>query len=158
MKYRLKGGSHVQNNKIYHKGDIIDTSFDLCQLFRGKFEKVYEEVTDTGVEIPNLRARPNISPPPLADEGKEAATSEPSSDTGDVSDESQYGKDVTKDFPVAEELDVQVFEKSKWYTVIDTDDNKVLNEKKLRKKEVKTFLDELSEDDAEDDDDLDDED
>ena len=68
--------------------------------------------------------------------------------------ENEHGVDVSKDFPTAAKVELQVFEKSKWFTVVDPDNGEVLNDKKLRKSKVEDFLaDYLDEnEDAEDED------
>lgn len=142
MLFRLKKGcgQHVGNGKLYKPGDVIETSRDLPTIFHGKdasgrnrpgkFEKVYEDLKDTGAKDTSRIRKPNI-PPGVS----------PKQETKKVVDEeSVHGKDVTSEFPTAEKVGVKVFEKSRWFTVVDTQDNSVLNEKKLRKKDVEPFL------------------
>jgi len=130
MKFRLKKncGSHVEGGKIYKAGDIIETDNDLAAIFHGKdangnnrpgkFELIHDEsLKDTGKED-TTRVRPDIAPPAA----------------------NEYGKDVSSEFPTADKVDVLVFEKSKWYTVVDKADGEVLSEKRLRRKDVEPFL------------------
>ena len=67
--------------------------------------------------------------------------------------ESEHGTDVSKDFPTAAKVELQVFEKSKWFTVVDPDNGEVLNDKKLRRKNVEDFLADYVQDDKDEDDD-----
>jgi len=151
MLFRLKQrcGNHVENGKIYEPGDIIETGRDLSSKFRNKFERIHEALKDTGKKDTDEIKRPNI--PPSVGEGGDTGLN-PSPESSPISDEEiveenlEYGEDVTSEFPTAEKLEVKVFEKSKWYTIVDTSDGEVLNEKKLRKKDVIPFLEQYLED------------
>lgn len=141
MLFRLKEkcGHHVEDGKIYKSGDIIETERDLPTIFHGKdakgrnrsgkFERVHENLKDTGTKDTSRIQRPNI-PPGVS----------PKQKTKVANKESAHGEDVTSEFPTAEKVEVKVFEKSRWFTVIDTQDDSILNEKKLRRKEVELFL------------------
>jgi len=141
MLFRLKEhcGQHVEDGKVYKSGDVIETERDLPTIFHGKdakgrnrdgkFERVHEDLKDTGKKDTSRVQRPNI-PPGVS----------PKQETKVADEESVHGKDVTSEFPTAEKVDVKVFEKSRWFTVVDMQDNSVLNEKKLRRKEVEPFL------------------
>jgi len=73
--------------------------------------------------------------------------------------ENKHGVDVSEEFPTAAKVDLQVFEKSKWFVVVDPENDEVLNEKKLRKDKVEPFLAEyLQEDEDEEDEEDEDED
>lgn len=159
MLFRLKKrcGSHRQDGKTYTAGDTIKTTIDLIALFPSKFERVYkEELSDTESDEPKLK-KPNI--PPSVDVNKEgedetnAKTSSPSK----VLD-GEHGKDVTSEFSIAEKAGVKVFEKKNWFVVIDETDGELLNEKKLREKDVEAFLTQYLNDDEDEDDDDDDDD
>jgi hypothetical protein len=153
MIFKVKGGTHEQNGKSYKKGDFVDTELPLTEMFRGKFERQFDQETlkDTGVV--SKISKPNITPPPLG--GSKAVTAElPSKEKEAVLDikdetfveeypESLYGTDVTDKYPTAEEVHVKVFEKSKWCVIVDPIDERVLNDKKLRGKDVEDFLEDL---------------
>ncbi len=149
MFFRVMGGSHVQDGKKYKKGDLVETSLDLCSMFRGKFKRVYKEelaeLKDQGVEYVGADNKPDI-PKPEDVKPVETSTSEKTETKQDTSTQepvkptSEHGKDVTSEFPTADKAGLLVFEKSKWYTVVDKADNQVLNEKKLRKAEVEDFV------------------
>ena len=155
MLYRLRAGSHKQGGKRYKKGDIVDTTFDLCSMFRNKFEVVHEDLNDTGTEEETKRGKkPNIPPP--VDKGKDKAEDKVvDKGTKSKSLSTLYGEEVTSGFPTAEKVKVRVFEKLRWYMIIDCDDDEVLNEKKLRKKEIEPFLEQYLEADEEEDEDED---
>jgi len=104
-------------------------------MYPNKFERDFPAEQKAGVVT---ATKPNI-PPPIDKGEDEKTVSSPLSD---------YGEDVTTEFPTAEQIEVKVFEKSNWFTVIDEVDNSVLNEKKLRRKEVEPFLIQYLEDDA----------
>ena len=146
-----KVASHVdENGREVKPGDVIESSSDLEKLFRNKFERMPETVQGP---IP----KPSI-PIPLPGQsiedkgGVDADTSQTPPDSPDSKDkdeektEGEYGKDVSALFPVAGEVEMKVFEKNHWYTVVDTEDGEVMNEKKkLRKEEVTGFLEQYRE-------------
>jgi len=128
FKLKKRCGDHYQNGKRYRAGDIVESSLDLCVRFPAKFERDFaaEQKANTAPAV----SKPNIPPP--VDKGGDKNKPSPLS--------TKYGEDVTSKFPTAEEVEVLVFEKSKWYTVVDKADGEVLNEKKLRRKDVEPFL------------------
>ena len=90
MLFRLLGGNHVQDGKSYVQGNIIKTDRDLCAMFRGKFEKVHEDLSDTGVQDTSAPKKPNI--PNSVDKGKGAdnsSTSKPLSNDKDKKKDDQ---------------------------------------------------------------------
>jgi len=128
MLFKVLRGTHYRDGKVYRKGDTIETSLDLVAMFgKARFERNFEAEQRTGSVVVN---KPDI-PPPV----DEAETQFDGSD-----DSIDYGEDVTSEFPTAEKIEVLVFEKLKWYTVVDKADGEVLNEKKLRRKDVEPFL------------------
>ncbi len=127
MLFKVKRGVFYQGNVTYKKGSIVDTDLDLCERFsKEKFERMHELERTRGT----VSAKKPSIPPPV-DKGKGDTTSEPLS---------TYGKDVTSEFPTAADVEVKVFRKNKAYTVVDLEDNGVLNEDKLRRKDVEPFL------------------
>lgn len=158
LKFLLKPkcGDHVEpdaNGKPvkYVAGDVVPSKIDLVRTFPEKFELVEGQEVSKGEKL-------NTPSIPLPNEVKreitnvESETPEPIE--SETPSESEYGQDVSDEFPTASEVNLKVFEKSKWYTVIDPEeDNEVLNEKKLRKNAVEDFLAQyLSDDDADDED------
>ena len=130
--YRLKPkcGLHRQRGAngewvIYKPGDTVESDVDLTKVFKNKFEEVVSADRPTAVL--------NIPLPHKDDEGGGAEEASPPR-PGD------YGKEVTKDFPLADELGLRVYEKYGWFTVVDPGDGTVLNEKRLRKDAVEKFL------------------
>ena len=119
----------------YKAGSRIVSDEDLVAKWPNKFSLV--SVSD---EAP-LPTAPDI---PVLDKKKEKQSKQKQKDMEEplveTSATSEYGVDVTKDFPTAAEVNLQVFEKSKWFTVVDPDNGEVLNEKKLRRNKVENFL------------------
>ncbi len=159
MLFRLNGGGHVQNGKAYKKGDIIRTSLNLNRMFGSKFVRVHEDLDDTGTTDTSGFKKPQI-PPPVVDK-KAAKEPEPVEDAEELNDvdveeveeveekeeaeekeqpEGKHGKDVSSEFETAKTIEVSVFEKKNWFTVVDKQDGAVLNDKKLRRKAVEPFL------------------
>ena len=149
------------NRTTYKSGDRVSSDEDLVTKWPGKFGLVgaYDEgpVSDA----------PEIPTPSDKKAKKDAKGKVTKTKTSKIEPpaEGKHGIDVTKDFPTAATVELQVFEKSKWFTVIDPDNGEVLNEKKLRGKHVEDFLkdylpdneDTNDEDDDEDEDDDDEE-
>jgi len=136
MIFKLKRGSHYQGDKKFMKGDTVESSHDLVTLFgKEKFERDYPAEQKAGIATIN---KPNIpSPVAKADVDKEPG---------------EYGEDITSEFSTAEEAEVTVFEKSNWCTVVDKEDGEVLNEKKLRRKDIEPFLEQyLTDEDVDED-------
>jgi len=161
-RFRLKPkcGNHIERDK---KGkpvtytsksghNIVESDRDLVTAFPGKFEVVPEQFSEdvpTAPDIPEPSKKEKkitISPKKVASKKTEIP-------------ESEYGVDVTKEFPTASEVELKVFEKLKWFTVVDPDNNEVLNDKKLRRDKVEGFLaDYLRDEEDEDEDENEDED
>jgi len=158
FRLRPRCGNHIEKNSegkpiTYKSGDVVKSDRDLTIAFPGKFEVVLGG--DASEDMPTA---PNI---PKSSKKKKITTSPKESVSEKVEiPESEHGVDVTKEFLTASEAKLKVFEKSKWFTVVDPDNNEVLNEKKLRRGKVEDFLADYSspEDDAEDEEDEDEED
>jgi len=148
MLFKLKRGSHLDaKGKVYKKGATIESSRDLVKIFgKVKFERDHAAEQRTGVPV--IDKKPAI-PSPVVKTEKSKKVEEPKN-TDTVKESSKYGKDVTSNFPTADDVEVDVFEKAKWYTVIDRADGEVLNTKKLRKKSVEPFLEQYLEEEDED--------
>jgi len=164
----LQGGQHIdENGKVYNKGDSITSSLPLDKIFKNKFI-IDHTATQTGafqqqsvvVDKPDI---PVLSQVPFDEEGGADASSVPPTSDQNPSeqlttdDHPKYGKDISADFDIAEEVGLKVYCKSAWCVVIDPENGDVMNEAKLRKKDVVEFLEQYLDDDL-DDDDLDDDD
>ena len=165
MKFRIKPkcGSHSYKGKTYVSGDVIETNVDLAKIFPFKFVKI-EGTTPVNEDV----APPDI--PMLQEEGKEDSAGKslepsfpevearqsnatiPLPPEDETEDSSEHGKDVTSKFPSALKVNLKVYVKANWYSVVDPDDGEVLNEKKLRKKAVTKFLKDYLEEDVDADD------
>jgi len=134
MIFKIKRGTHYgRDGKVYKKGEKVESTRDLVAVFSpGKFERDFAAEQKAGIVTVS---KPNIPPP--------------------VDKKSEYGKDVTSEFPTAETVEVMVFEDSKWYTIVDKADDSVLNEKKLRRKNVEPFLKQYLDEGADDEEDTD---
>ena len=143
MKFRLinkKGiGSHQYfdkdgNSVTVSPGEVLESDKDLVKLFPNKFE--YAEPIDDPDATPVVTDVPDF---PLRNVKDDTTVVEPPK-------EGPYGIDVTAEFPKAVEANLTVFEKLKWYTIVDPEDKTILNEKKLRKAKVNSFLEDYLED------------
>ena len=135
MLFKVKNGEHRgRDKKVYKKGDIIESKADLRRIFRGKFREVHGK----GPSSPEDVEKPKIPGP--ADEGGEdkEVASPPKSDTTEKP--SEYGVKVTSEFPTAKKVKLDVYRKAFWHVVVDPENGNVLNDKKLRKKDVEPFL------------------
>jgi len=145
FKLKDKVGGHSENGKIYKAGDTIESPHDLVDLFPNKFIRVDNvSAGGEGIAVPATPTIPEPTkgegvsiPPPPSPESK----LEPESPV-----ESKHGVDITDEFPIASKVQLQVFKKGAWYTVVDPDDGEVMNEKKLRASQVTSFLQEYEED------------
>ena len=157
--FKLVGGGHDQDGKRYKRGDIIETEIDLFAKFGKKFQLMHDDsLTDTGTKL----LEPEITKPKTTESDDDRMTSDGPvvsdsdvTDDGDIDEEttSVHGENVTDDFEDASDADVSVFvDNKKWYTIVEDETSKVLNPKKLRKKNVAPFIDTLFEDDDDDDD------
>ena len=130
MKYRVKTGKHDQFGKVYCKGDVLDTDMDLIAMFPNKFEKVSKETP-----ITKAPAAPTDITPMVPQKNPPAPV--PSSEE----DDKDRGKDVTKNFPDAVDMDFKVFIQKHKHYVYDMDNmEKPVNPKPLKKAEVKKFI------------------
>jgi len=137
---KLIGGRHtMEDGTVIIKGTIIKTSVPLHTIFVRKFERIYQEES-----VHVMPEAPNIPTPhqPRQPEKIELPRSLEKAD---------YGKDVTKNFPMAAEADMQVFKDSEGYVVVDPDTGEAVSLFGLKKKEVNPFLDGYLEDVVEDD-------
>lgn len=136
MKFKLLGGSHTEDKVSYSKGDVITTDTDLAAKFgKRRFERL-GKLIDEDVEQPVIKT--------VRTKGKKKTKKKSKEKKNNL------GLEVTEDFAVAKEAGFTIFEKERWFTVFD-ENGMVLNDKKLRKKDVPSFLEEyITEDDEED--------
>ena len=155
MLFRLKErcGPHFMNGVTYKSGDTVETSLDLVAMFPSKFERNYEaeKRAEAKTGKKTKKSKPDI--PEGTGKGKEDDNKD---DDDNVTAESEYGEDITAEYPTAEKVQVKVYVKDNWCTVVDDADGEVLNEKKLRKKEVEEFIGQYLDDDDDKDDTTDD--
>jgi len=154
FKLKQKVGLHRQNGRIFGPGDVVESNEDLTKKFRGKFNEVKGEELSPGVDDKFKRRKPPIPVPPVPMVPVEEAKSKAKEKTAveKINVDPELGKDITADFPEAKEIGLKVFvNPHKWCQVVDANnDNKILNEKKLRKKDVDDFLHQyLNEEDEE---------
>lgn len=153
--YRLKKtchkqpcGDHVEVDKqgkphLIKPGETFESHRDLIAKFcKGKpgegckFEKVHPDEITPPDESPNIP-----SPGAIADTGGE------DDDTSPPIIHPEFGEDITSEFPLAKEKEVKVYIKKHWCQVVDETEGEeeVLNDSKLRKKNVDAFLEDLEE-------------
>ena len=59
MKYEVLDGVHIQGNKVYQKGDVVETNIPLTKLFPNKFREVVPKSTSslkTGTTSPTAKS------------------------------------------------------------------------------------------------------
>lgn len=141
MRFLLLEGIHKDGEESYKKGDIVRSQRQLDTIFRGKFQQVAESglpiETEIGDSLPKLTSEEAqwLGASPDVDTSKVDTTEKESPDFA------EYGKDVTdKSFPEAAKAGMRIFRKKSFYTVIDTDDNSVMNSKKLKREQLEEFI------------------
>lgn len=163
FKLKARCGNHIERDEkgeliTYKSGDTVSSDRDLVTMFPDKFELV------SGQGSEDIPTAPEIPSPSKGKKGKkkgkkkDAVSETQSPEPGEKL--SEHGIDVTANFPIVSELSIElkVFEKSKWFTVVDPENDEVLNEKKLRRDKVEGFLKDYLHDDDEDEDKDEDED
>ncbi len=142
MKFKLKGGSHIQDDVTYNKGDTITTDIDLAAKFgKHRFERIGRMVDDNvkQPEIKSVRKGKGKKKKTSSKKTSSKPLPSTSSKTKKEVKKEKYGMDVTEDFPTAVEAGFTIFEEEHWFTIVDENDE-VLNDKKMRKKDVPAFL------------------
>ena len=145
FKLKPKCGNHSEPNDkgvyvTYTSGAVIESNTDLVKRFPNKFIRVNDDSQDTeiGVSVPNIpkpKKEVTLTPEVLPKEAKK--------NSENAALKELYGDEITEEFPTAAIVNLKVFLKKNWCTVVDPeDDNIVLNEKKLRKNSVEKFLQE----------------
>jgi hypothetical protein len=116
--FQVTKGSHFVKNREYKQGDIVSSERDLTKIFVGKFVEVAAPITtavnEVAAPVPAPAAPAVVTP---------------------------FGADVTASFPEAGVNDLQVFQKSSHFYVVDPDKpTAALNTKALKKAEVSDFI------------------
>ncbi len=151
--FRLLGGQHVEGDKTYKKGDLVPSTTDLVTRFKGKFERIFSQEQLEGIAtapsqpiIPSPKEEveeETISTP--SEEVEEVDDIEDIDEVEEVEDTPEYGPDVTDQFSTAVKAGYCVYEPTKhWFIIIDPNEDDpadaVMNESKLRRKNVDGFL------------------
>jgi len=111
--YKVLEGRHVENGRVYSKGDVVETERELDKIF------------------PRLTKFARVTPEDTEAEGG----------AGDGPAASAYGTDVTT-LAISDGLPehIRVFQKGSWFHVVDTSNGVALNGKALRSQELEEFL------------------
>ena len=156
MLFRLKEKSAPHrdaNGKVYEAGDTIESDDDLAAMWPTKLDLV-----SGSPEQGNIPTPPSIPQPKVKKGGAESKAASPKPVKDEVEEEGEYGKDVTSNFSGAKEKGFKVFTKANWFTVVDANDGERMNEKKLHKDGVVSFLEKYESPDEDKDEDDEDED
>lgn len=121
--YTLLHGTHIHEGRKHFKGSVITTHLPLAELFANKFEETRTVVTPTA----------------SADSAQATATV---TENSTPSKRSQFGKDVTANYDLAEQAGLRVFVKDGGYTIADEDKptESISGPAPLQKADVKPFL------------------
>lgn len=134
MFFKVKSGLHKDGDKVYKVGSLIESDKDLSQIFKNKFEKVE---TKTEVITPNKGLTPSL---PSVDIDKGAGEPSTPASKSNEQPNSDFGKDITKQFPKAKEIGCKVFEKQNKLFLLDEVDGEILNAEPLNKDEIDKFI------------------
>jgi hypothetical protein len=115
MFFKLLAGRHKENGKTYSKGDVVESAFNLVELFPNTFERDVEKE----LSRPQTVAAP--TPPVQAND---------------------FGEDVTADFPDAGPNGFFVYKRAKGFVVVDGDNpDTPVNKKPIKLEEVVPLID-----------------
>lgn len=134
-RYKVIAGQHMHFDKLYKKGDVVETDLDLLHLFKNKFQRVHEQST--------IPVKLEIDKDPDADDktvdGSTVAHTNP---PGETTPKVNPGVNVTKNFESAVDEDFLVFrEKGGKHFIFDPDaPETALNKKPLKRSEVEAFI------------------
>lgn len=53
MKFKVVIGSHTEDGKVFHQGEVVESSRDLAMVFLGKFVRLNEDNEEVGKTSPN---------------------------------------------------------------------------------------------------------
>ena len=56
MKFKVLNGSHCEDNKVFHAGDIVQSKKNLDQIFVNKFERVETAESSTETASDSVKA------------------------------------------------------------------------------------------------------
>lgn len=150
MKFELLSGRHSNAAGNFKPGDIVTSSNDLEKAFIHKFKRRHDlEQVSVAVTAAAPVAKKttttkvvNVAPPPAAPAADESAAnaeddgkgSETATDETPAAVASQFGEDVTKDFPKAAAAKLLVFKNTKGkFNVVDPSElNDTLNTTPLK--------------------------
>lgn len=121
MRFINTGGRHTgPDGKVTNRGGIVESEIDLTVVFRNKFQRV---ATDGNfvVDPPNI---PMGQTTPQKRELQEPV----------------WGEDVTDAIEFATGLDITVYKKLGWYSVINNETDESLTLRKMRIDELREFL------------------
>lgn len=133
MNFKLLGGQHVDaNGKLYKRGDVVPAHSDLAGTFPGKFERLGVVSLSGSAQPSKLMATAIAKENQPVSEPVVAELEKPKKD---------FGEDVTKLFPAAQEAALLVFRKGRDYSVVDPDEaGLAMNDKPLKRGGVKGFI------------------
>jgi len=147
FRFKLIGGSYVEDEKSYSRGAEVLSRHNLVKLFPNKFV-LLETLPDLVEEEVDEFDRPPI-PTPKKNKVQGAAVPEAPLDPSSAEEEPStgYGQDVSADYPKALSNGLNVFRNTadKGYYIVNPETNEVLNVKAIRKSEIQPFLDEYLE-------------
>lgn len=144
-KFQVLSGKHVENDRVFKPGDVVESNSDLDKKFANKFQRVMETVPATiGEPTPKLAEK--LRQEEIAGENKkeeipELGATEPPAPEPARTPMPDLGHDVTDSWPEAAQGGFAVWKKGLHYNI--TKDGSVVNEVPLKKKEVDPFLEPL---------------
>jgi len=146
--FRLIGGKHTQDGTKYRKGDTIESDVDMVKKHPNKFEAVFVQEVPTQKKIQAPAPIPVPETQKAAKKEKEAVENiRPLKVPAPMPIPEPVKNDVTKQFPVATELDLRVIRKGKMkFNIVEASDPETpLNAKALTKTEVNRMLEKFAE-------------
>jgi hypothetical protein len=134
-KYKVLAGQHMHFDKLYKKGDVIETDLDLLSLFENKFQRVHEQPT---VPVKSETPVTPVTVEKVAD-GNVISHTNPVEKT---EPEVNRGVDVTKNFPKAVDEDFLIFrEKKNCHYIYDPDDMAApINKEPLVRSDIEKYI------------------
>lgn len=138
-KFEVLEGKHVQNGRIFQKGDIVESKSDLCATWKNKFCEVNTSArSSVGKAVPNT-----ASPPAQSAVDADETDKEKKAKGKKVEEESEVieGTDVTDQFTSAVEQDFKVYKNQGAYFIYNNDDlSKPFNENGVKKADVEKTI------------------
>lgn len=115
-KFKVLAGKHIQDNKVYLKGDVVISSRDLKEDFKNKFEYLGDVPVD---EVPVEKSESNQETDPSIQ----------------IS-----GTDVTSDF-ASEDDGVIVMKQGAWHNIYNAITKEKLNDTGMKAEDVPDWID-----------------